>query len=244
MRGSALWLALALAGCQVPLNTGLQESDANDMVAVLLAEGITVSKVPAKDNRVDLMVDEDRFADAVNLLKARGLPRDRFASLETVFKQEGLISTPAEEAARFLYARGQELAHSISTIEGVLSARVHIASPKRNSPFDKADQQRASVLVRVNAMNMADGLVPQIKRLVAFGVEGLGYDDVSVMLTPVHVEDRSPALDTFLGSVVHKSAIVKLRILFSTLLLLGVVAASAALILFVQHRKRLTHVKP
>ncbi len=129
-----------------------------------------------------VLVDEDRFAEAVEILKERGYPREEFATLGDVFSGEGLISTPMEERARFIYALSQELSRTITEIDGVLSARVHIVLPNNDPLRSELTPSSASVFIRHDERTQVQVLLPQIKILVANSIEGLVYDKVSVVL--------------------------------------------------------------
>jgi type III secretion protein J len=180
----ALVALLLLGACKVELFRGLTEPDANDMLAILLRYDISAEKSLAKDG-VTLLVEERRFAEAVELLKLHGFPRQAFNSIGDVFKKEGLISSPFEERIRFIYALSQELSQTLSLIDGVLSARVHVVLPE--SDFGDRDllPSSAAVFIRHQLEAQLDQLVPQIKMLVTNSIEGLTYDKVTVVLFPV-----------------------------------------------------------
>ncbi len=186
---AALFLALALAGCQVELFTGLNEREANEMLAILMRAGIDADKVAAGEGLLTINVDQKRFAEAVDLLKRQGYPRETFASIGEVFKKEGLISSPLEERVRFVYALSQELSQTISEIDGVLSARVHVVLPNNELAMENVVPSSAAVFIRHQAGAPLDRLIPQIKMLVTNSIEGLTYDKVSVVLFPVDVDD-------------------------------------------------------
>lgn len=192
LRVLGLLLALLLAGCKVELFTGLGEHEANDMLAVLLRRGIPAEKAPGAEGTFILMVEESRFAEAVELLRMQGFPREPFASIGEVFKKEGLISSPLEERVRFVYALSQELSATLSEIDGVLSARVHVVLPDNALSTGKIVPSSAAVFIRHQAEASIDELVPQIKMLVTNSIEGLAYDKVSVVLFPVEIP---PELD-------------------------------------------------
>jgi type III secretion protein J len=187
---AALFLALALAGCQVELFTGLSEREANEMLAILLRAGIDADKITAAEGLMTLNVDEKRFAEAVDLLKRQGYPRETFASIGEVFKKEGLISSPLEERVRFVYALSQELSQTISEIDGVLSARVHVVLPNNELAMENIVPSSAAVFIRHQADVPLDRLIPQIKMLVTNSIQGLAYDKVSVILFPVETDFR------------------------------------------------------
>jgi type III secretion protein J len=181
----ALALMLLLSGCQVELFTGLTENDANDMLAILLRDGIDADKVAAGAGVMTLTVDQSRFAEAVELLKRNGFPKEKFASIGDIFKKEGLISSPLEERVRFVYALSQELSETISEIDGVLGARVHVVLPNNEMATETTMPSSAAVAIRYRAGVAIDRLIPQIKLLVTNSIEGLAYDKVSVVLFPV-----------------------------------------------------------
>ena len=193
-------LALALAACQVELFTGLSEREANEMLAILQRAGIDADKVTAAEGMMTLNVDEKRFAEAVELLKRQGYPRETFTSIGEVFKKEGLISSPLEERVRFVYALSQELSQTISEIDGVLSARVHVVLPNNELAMENIVPSSAAVFIRHQADVQLDRLIPQIKMLVTNSIQGLSYDKVSVILFPVEA-DSAPGGDIRLSEI-------------------------------------------
>ncbi len=184
------WLVLGLVccllgACKVELYSGLDERAANEMLAILLAQGIPAERMLAKDKTLTVSVEESRFAEAVQLLKAQGLPHETFKTMGDVFAGDGMISSPVEERARLIYALSQELARTVSEIDGVLSARVHVVLPEQDGLGGTTSPSSASVFVRHAASVQVGALTPQIKLLVSKSIEGLQYDNVTVVLVPV-----------------------------------------------------------
>ena len=183
--GLALGAALLLSACQTDLYTGLDEEDANEMLATLMHDGLSAAKVKAKDGTESVLVEQAQFATAVDVLKARGLPRTKFASINEVFQPSGLVASPVQEQARYLWAIGQELSKTVSQIDGVRTARVQVVLPDNDLMKREATPSSASVFIRYDEGSQASSLVSQIKSLVATSVQGLTYDKVSVTLVPV-----------------------------------------------------------
>lgn len=181
----AVLAALLLAGCKVELYSGISQKEGNEMLALLRQEGISAGKEPDKDGRVKLMVEESDVAEAVEALKRKGYPRESFSSLQDVFPKDGLISSPVEEQARLNYAKSQEISRTLSEIDGVLVARVHVVLPEeKGSGRKKGSPASASVFIKHAADVQLDGYIPQIKQLVNNSIEGLAYDRISVVLVP------------------------------------------------------------
>ena len=127
-----LWLTLlsVLSGCgeSVELHRKLSEQEANEVIAELADKHIRAQKQLEKDGVV-VRVRTDDIAAAVHTLAAAGLPKTARSTLGDVFRKEGVISTPLEERARYIYALSQELEATLSNIDGVLVARVHVVLP-------------------------------------------------------------------------------------------------------------------
>ncbi|CDX17010.1 EscJ/YscJ/HrcJ family type III secretion inner membrane ring protein [Mesorhizobium sp. LCM 4577] len=186
-------LLLILSGCKDDLYTKLQERDANEMLAILLDNGVDAVRVAAKDGTSTLQVENEQVAFSINLLNAKGLPRQVFKNLGEIFQGSGLIASPTEERARYVYALNEELSHTISEIDGVFSARVHVVLPDNDLLRERATPSSASVFVRHDANINVSALLPQIKMLVANSIQGLSYDKVEVVFVPAErpaVEQR------------------------------------------------------
>jgi len=179
----AISLLMLLGACEEEsLYTALSEQEANEMVALLHKAGLPASKVAVKDSRFSVATEQHAFADAVSLLQENGLPRRRFESLGDVFNDEGFVSSNTSQRARYMYALSQEISNTISSIDGVVKARVHLAVPERDPLADVKVQSSASVFIKHRADVDLSGQVSQIKALVINGLENLPYANVTVAL--------------------------------------------------------------
>ncbi|MGY3487770.1 type III secretion protein J [Bradyrhizobium sp. USDA 4011] len=180
-----LLLLPMLTGCKADLYTKVQERDANEMLGLLLSRGVDAIRVIGKDGTSTIQVEEKQLAYSIELLNDQGLPRQPFKSLGEVFKGSGLVASPVEERARYVYALSEELSRTINEIDGVLSARVHVVLPKNDLLRQDATPSSASVFIRHASNAKLSALLPQIKMLVANSIEGLSYDKVAVVFVPV-----------------------------------------------------------
>nr|AJW29704.1 type III secretion system protein [Pantoea agglomerans] len=174
----ALCLALLLTGCgdQTQLHSGLSENDANDVVAELSRFKIEAEKQVSKEG-ISVSVARSDIERAVNILNAAGLPHQARTNLGAVFQKSGVISSPLEERARYIYALSQEVEATLSQIDGVVVARVHVVLPERIAPGEPVQPASASVFIKYHENLDPDSIEPRIRRLVATSIPGLGGRD-------------------------------------------------------------------
>lgn len=177
---------LFLSGCgKTELYSGLQETQANRMMAILIEDGIPCEKTPGAESTYSLMVDPNQFARAVDILTEYGYPKETYQGVGQAFQKSGLVSSPTEERIRFMYALSQDVAATLALIDGVIDAQVHIVLPNNNPFAQDAYPSSAAVFISYRPDSNVEASIAQIKGLVMNSVEGLTYDKISVALFPV-----------------------------------------------------------
>lgn len=171
---STLLLCLLLSACEErsALHSRLSEQDANEVIAALADKSIHASKQADKDG-LTVLVEPADMNSAVHALEAAGLPRRSRPSLGDIFRKEGVISTPLEERARYIYALSQELESTLSQIDGVVLARVHVVLPERVAPGEPVQPASASVFIKHTGALEPDSITPRVRNLIASGIPGM-----------------------------------------------------------------------
>lgn len=243
-RAGALAVVAVLAACgsKVELFTDLREAEANDVLAALQNAGIAGSKQVKKDG-ASVTVTAADLARAVNVLQANGLPRDPHVTFGDVFKKEGLISSPTEERARYIYAVSQELSYTLSKIDGVLAARVHLALPEQATREGAPEFPSAAVFIKYRSDAPLDTLQPQMRRLITNSIPRLAPEKVSFILVPGTPATQAkaprataPDTPTWLGLALTPESL-RMLALGCGAAILAAVAACAGAFYFVRRRQ-------
>lgn len=221
-----------LAGCQTELFSKVSENEANEMVALLLKNGIDAEKVMGKKDIATVWVDKSEIAPAIQILKESGYPKEQFGNLGTVFTKEGLISSPLEERARYVYAVSQELSETLTNLDGVLTARVHVVFPDTDKTGALQTPASAAVFIKYTEGANLQAYIPQIKLLVNNSIEGLSYEKISVVLFPAHrVQENSTSMRNAIAMGAQSSY------LFIGLLIVIGVLSVGAVVFFILKKK-------
>ena len=185
-------LLCLLAACKVELYAQLDEQQGNEMLALLLDNGISSNKVQGKGNMISLHVDERKISEAVEILRRNGFPKHQFSTVNDMFGTDKLIYTPFEDRARYNYVLSQEIAETLSHVDGVIEVRVHLVTPdkQRHGEQSPKDSTSASVFIKHNPSFDFNAYIPEIKTIVASGIAGMSYENVSVTLFPAQKETK------------------------------------------------------
>lgn len=227
-----LGLAL-LGGCQSELYSSITEREANEMLVLLLAEGIDARKVNTGDGTFSLTVSDADVQRALSLLDANGLPRNARNSIGQVFAGGGIVSSPFEQRIRYIYALGEEVAQTLQQIDGVLVARVHIVMPEDPALGQSARPSSAAVFIKQRAGYDLEFLVPQIRRLVANSIEGVDLEAITVALVEASPEPLPQAagggqsMASLLGVEMPRASVQTMTMILGGLSLLSILALGA-----------------
>lgn len=184
---------LAPLGCTSAVANNLPEGEANRAVVALESQGVSAEKErdPEAEGRFRVTVGRDEAAVAAGVLAQEALPSRENPGVLQSLGAGSMVPSRLAEHARLLTGISGELEQSLAAIDGVVSARVHLAAPER-SPLDSDEtpiKPSASVLIRHRGAN-APLAVTEVQRLVAGAVPGLQPGDVSVVASPAPASAR------------------------------------------------------
>lgn len=183
MKRALLLFAFAIAGCTAPVAGGLVEDDANRVMVALERVGVDAQKEvdPASEGRYRVLVPRDEAARAVSALRDEELPPHASPGVLDAMGKSSLVPSGAVEHAQLAIGLAGELERTLMSIDGVVSARVHVSLPPTD-PFGDAPRSRATASVLVKHRGATPPLEPAaIQRLVAGAAAGMRSEDVAVV---------------------------------------------------------------
>ena len=150
--------------------------------AAAVTQSLTGAGIPYRleNGTGAISVPIERLSDARLLLAGQGLPQaGGFASMA---KDPGFGVSQFMEGARYQHALESELARTISSLQQVAAARVHIATPRNSSFVRDRIAGSASVFVQLRpGRTLASEQVTAIVNLVASSVPELDAAQVTVV---------------------------------------------------------------
>jgi flagellar M-ring protein FliF len=176
---AAIWLVLWSQGQNYTVLYGqLSERESGQVMDALTAAGIEFKLNPSGA----VSVPESKVQEARIRLASQGLPQSDAMGIEMIQKESPLGSSSMMESARYQSVLETELARTIIKVQGVQTARVHLALPKPTVFLRDARKATASVMLQLYpGRRLEPGQVAAIVHLVASSVPELGPSDVTLV---------------------------------------------------------------
>ena len=245
------FLLLLLVSCtgDESIVSNVDERDANQIVVFLASKGIAAQKIEAEasgaaaagapSNLFNISVEADQSTQAMALLNQYGLPRRQGTNLLKLFAGGGLVASDREETIRYQAGLAEELSNTIRKMDGILDADVQISfPPAETNPTPGAVKPKITAAVYVKHQGIMEDpnshVEVKIKRLMSGSVNGLGYEDVSVIADRARLADITLMPDGEMigpkalqqahvkiwGVVLTKGSLTRFRFIFFILILI------------------------
>lgn len=191
-----LWFSLFLVvlvtpGCKTDILHGLTEQDTNQVIAVLQEQGIYASKQleNAETNTWRVSVPSRDAIKVWSVLQEYRLPATPGRRFQDVFGKSKLVVAPIEEKALYLEALQGELSHTLESVSGVVTARVHVVLPETDITGAPQGDAKGAVMIeyRTDSAGQAPLKPEEVQRLVANGVKDLKPENVSVVMKAIQM---------------------------------------------------------
>ncbi len=162
-----------------PLYGNLADKDAAE-----IGEALRAAKIPFQVDTATgaVSVPAAQVHEARLKLASQGLPRGSAQGFEMIQQEQGFGTSQFIETARYQHALETELARSVSTLQPVRAARVHLALPKASAFARNREAASASVLVELHSgRTLEPDQVASIVHMVASSVSNLQPSAVTVV---------------------------------------------------------------
>ena len=173
--GFYLW---AQQPIRTTLYAGLPEAEKSRVIDALKNSGVDVSLDPVTG---DVLVPNGSYHSSRMTLAAQGLPASAASGYEQLDSIQ-MGSSRSVEAAKLKQSQEVELARSISEIDMVMGARVHLALPDKEVFVRQQAEPTASVFVQLaRGRSLGSSKVEAITHLVSASIPNLTKENVSVV---------------------------------------------------------------
>jgi flagellar M-ring protein FliF len=176
---AAVWLVIWSQGQNYTVLYGqLSERESGQVMDALTAAGIEFKLNPSGA----VSVPESKVQEARIRLAGQGLPQSDAMGIEMIQKESALGTSSMMESARYQSVLETELARTIVKVQGVQTARVHLALPKPSVFLRDAHKATASVMLQLYpGRRLEPGQVAAVVHLVASSVPELAASDVTLV---------------------------------------------------------------
>ncbi len=162
----------------VPIYSKLNQQD-----AIAITDALQADNIPYKIETGGMVLVPADQVDQVRMkLAASGLPSSGEIGIEMLQKDQGLGTSRFIENARYHHALETELSRTISSMQNIDTARVHLAMPKQSVFIRKQAKPTASVMVKLMpGRSLASEQTSAIVHLVASSIPYMEPDDVTIV---------------------------------------------------------------
>lgn len=159
-------------------------SSITDYNADQIVEILSVNNIPFKldQNTGALLVESDFYHQARLKLAGSGIVSDNIVGMEIMDQEQGLGTSQFVETTRYRRGLEGELSRTITSLQSIKSARVHLAIPKESVFVRDTRKPSASVFLELYPGRRLDkSQVEAIVNLVASSISQLSDKDVTVV---------------------------------------------------------------
>ena len=162
-----------------PLYGAMSPADNATAVSLLQANGIPYTMAGGSGL---LSVPSDQIPQARMALASEGFPRGGGVGFESLYQEQEMGLSSFMEQARYNRAVEAELARTISAMDSVKGARVHVAASKQSAFIRRGQEPSASVMVSLYpGRGLSERQLAGIVHLVASSIPELQASKVSVV---------------------------------------------------------------
>ena len=162
-----------------PLMTNMSETD-QQLALDALRQAEYKPVVDASTGQ--LTVPANRYHEAKIFLASKGIPKTGTTGIDSLKDQSAMTTSQFMEQVKYTSAMEQELAKSITNIDSIQAARVHLATPKQSVFVRDRTAPKASVVVTTfPGRTLTASQVQAVVHLVSSSVPLLTAENVAVL---------------------------------------------------------------
>ena len=129
-----------------------------------------------------LTVPANRYHEAKIFLASKGIPKTGTTGIDSLKDQSAMTTSQFMEQVKYTNAMEQELAKSITNIDSIQAARVHLATPKQSVFVRDRTAPKASVVVTTfPGRTLTSSQVQAVVHLVSSSIPLLTAENVAVL---------------------------------------------------------------
>jgi len=165
-------------------NMKLLYADLSTVDSSAVAASLESSEIPyeVSADGARILVQEDQVGKARMLLAQQGLPNGGSLGYEIFDDQSGFGTTNFVQNINQVRALEGELSRTISSLENIRSARIHLVLPKRELFSRESREASASVFLGIRpGAKISQGEITAIQSLIASAVPELDIKNVSLI---------------------------------------------------------------